>query len=516
VDDHPLAAHAEEQAAGELAAQARQYPAITSSMFRRIAAFTFALAACHHARQPALVPLPPAAYSHYLAGKLAAYREDWSSAADELVQAARAAPEQPMIAVEEARALAKAKRGNEARAVLAETRAKWPEHEQVWLASGELLEKTAPADAAKAYRRAIELDRTDERPYLGLARAELLLDHPRRAEDTLRELVIRVPSSIDGHYRLAQRQLARGALADAIVQLRAVLERDPDHLDARLDLARALRRSGDLPGAIEQTRSAFDRAGQPMDIAEELFWLLCEADDVQAAVDLLTLLDDDRSDADALSTIARLDIGLGRIDNATSIAHRLANMDADLAALVNVELALAQHDTAAADGLAAKIKPSSPAAAFARRVLADAALDAGDVARARELIAPLAENDLDREFIEARIRARQHDSAGALALLAPVLRAHPDDVAALNLAGYLLADSRTHLADAERYLRHARELAPGDPAILDSWGWLLLAEGKPREALRALDHAARLAPRQSEILAHRAAAERAVRDTMRP
>ena len=476
-----------------------------------------------------MTPLPPAATSHYLAGKLAMYREDWAAAADELALAAKAAPDQPMIAVEEARALAKAKRPDEARDVLAATRANWPEHEQVWLASGEILEKTAPADAAKAYKRAIELDRTDERPYLGLARAELLLEHPRRAESTLRDLVIRVPSSVDGHYRLAQRQLARGALTDAIVQLRAVLERDPDHLDARLDLARALRRTGDLQGAIEQTRSAFDRAGQPMDIAEELFWLLCEADDLQGAIDLLTLLDDDRSDAESLASVARLDIGLGRIDAAEGIAQRLQKMDADLAELVEVELALARHDTAAADASAAKIKPGTDAAKVARAMRALAALDNKDVERATRVLkespagggakAPTidpAPADPDETFLRARLEEAAHNRSAAIGILEMLVRSRPDDIAALNMLGYLLADSRTRLPEAERYLRRARELAPGDPAILDSWGWLLLAEGKPREALRALDHAARLAPRQSEILAHRAAAQQAVRDTMRP
>jgi Flp pilus assembly protein TadD len=79
-------------------------------------------------------------------------------------------------------------------------------------------------------------------------------------------------------------------------------------------------------------------------------------------------------------------------------------------------------------------------------------------------------------------------------------------VAALNLAGYLLADSGRRLGDAERYLRHARELAPGDPAILDSWGWLLLRRGDARGAVRALDRAARFAPLEPEILVHLAAA----------
>ncbi|MGN6107839.1 MAG: tetratricopeptide repeat protein, partial [Kofleriaceae bacterium] len=96
------------------------------------------------------------------------------------------------------------------------------------------------------------------------------------------------------------------------------------------------------------------------------------------------------------------------------------------------------------------------------------------------------------------------DTARALALVEPLART--EQVAALNLAGYLLADRNERLADAERYLRRARELAPGDPAVLDSWGWLLLRRGDSRGAVRALDQAARFAPREPEILVHLAAA----------
>ena len=46
----------------------------------------------------------------------------------------------------------------------------------------------------------------------------------------------------------------------------------------------------------------------------------------------------------------------------------------------------------------------------------------------------------------------------------------------------------------------------GDSAILDSWGWLLLRRGVAREAVRALDRAARFSPLEPEILVHLAAA----------
>ncbi len=503
----------------------------------RRAALVFLLAACHREKPPAqLPPLPHAAYAHYLEGKLASYRDDWKTAAAALAEAAADAPDQPMVAVALARAQAKAKHAAEARATLTRARAKWPSHPEVWLASGDLLAKTAPLEASRAYRKAIDLEPTEERAYLGLAR---LAQTPAAALAVLRELVARVPTSIDGRYRLGQRLARARDLPGALAQFRKVLELDPDHIDARLDLARGLRIQGHLTEAIAQTRSAFDRSGQALDLAEELYYLLIEADDRVAVIDLLTLLDDDRSDTDALVTVARFDRGLGRFAQARAVAARIAKTDSALAALVDAETDIATGDPAAGAKRALAIEPDSDRFVAARRVAATALLAAGDPKAALEATKPARKrkpknvelatlaafalvdlhrvDDAKRElahlgdgvsatFARARVADRAGDAAGAIALCEGLLRAKPDLSAALNLAGYLLADSNQRLGVAERYLRRARELSPGDPAVLDSWGWLLYRQHRSRAAVRVLDHAARYAPAEPEIQLHLAAA----------
>jgi predicted Zn-dependent protease len=509
----------------------------------RAAVFALLLA-CSHATIVPMRALGRDAYSHYLAGRLAMYREDYAQAVTELTAAAAAAPDQPSFAIEQARALAKAKRDGDARTVLAHARATWPEHPQVWLASGELLEKASPGDAANAYRRAIEFESDDASAYLGLARIELAQNDGKAAEATLRALVAKVPSSTDGHYRLAQRLLLANDLQGAVGELRAVLEQDPDHIDARLDLARTLRRLGKLDEAILQTRGAFDRSAQPLDIADELFFLLCEADDRQGAIDLLTLLDDDRSDVDALIAVLGHDLALGRMPEANAVAQRIAVQDAEAGVLATAEIHVATAELdktgeplAVAD--VAAIPDTSPKFPLARRLAASALLgaqlpkraleeleparkaapkdlelayiaalataDAGAVADARAFVSSLG-SSLEVQLVRARFEDHIHDTAGALRLLANILQAHPNNGTALNLAGYLLADSKTRLDEAERMLAHARELAPGDPAVLDSWGWLLLQRGRTREAVRALDRASRFAPREPEIMLHLATA----------
>jgi predicted Zn-dependent protease len=486
------------------------------------------LIACSHPKpQVPIHPLDRATTSHYLAGRLAMYREDYAIAVTELTAAATAEPEQPAIAILEAQALAKAKRVPDAQHVLEAARAKWPDHSQVWLASGELLEKDQPDVAAHAYQRAIALEADDERAYLGLARLQLARNDGGSAEATLHALVARIPASTEGHYRLSQRLALANDLPGAMTQLRAVLEIDPDHIDARLDLARALRRTGKLDEAIAQTRSAFDRSAQPLDIADELFWLLCEADDRQGAIDLLTLLDDDRSDVDALASVLQHDIGLGRIAEATAVAARIAAQDADAGALAAAELHLATGELgknseplAVADiaGIADTAKVFPIARRFAAMALLDAQLpkraleeleparkvapkdvelaytaaiaaaDSGAVPEGRALVTSLGDS-FEAQFAAARFEDHLHNSDTALRLLAPILKTHPNNAAALNLAGYLLADKKERLGDAEAMLSHARELSPGDPAVLDSWGWLLVQRGRTREAIRALDRA---------------------------
>ena len=129
------------------------------------------LVACGGSKTPPpLPPLPHTAYAHYLEGKLDGFKDNWGEAADALAQAAAAAPDQPMVTVELARAQARAKRADAARATLAAARTKWPKHAQIWIASGDLLAQTAPDEAMHAYRRAIALEPTDERAYLGLAK----------------------------------------------------------------------------------------------------------------------------------------------------------------------------------------------------------------------------------------------------------------------------------------------------------------------------------------------------------
>ncbi len=77
----------------------------------------------------------------------------------------------------------------------------------------------------------------------------------------------------------------------------------------------------------------------------------------------------------------------------------------------------------------------------------------------------------------------------------------PEHAHALNALGYSWADRNVHLAEAEALLVKAVRLAPDDPFIMDSMGWLLYRQGKLDAALQTLERAYALKA-DPEIAAH--------------
>lgn len=71
-----------------------------------------------------------------------------------------------------------------------------------------------------------------------------------------------------------------------------------------------------------------------------------------------------------------------------------------------------------------------------------------------------------------------------------ILADNPDDASAMNFIGYTLVVSGQDIPKAEKLIRRAMELKPGDGYILDSMAWVLFKTGKVDEALTNLQQAA--------------------------
>ncbi|MGB7502907.1 MAG: tetratricopeptide repeat protein, partial [Azonexus sp.] len=73
--------------------------------------------------------------------------------------------------------------------------------------------------------------------------------------------------------------------------------------------------------------------------------------------------------------------------------------------------------------------------------------------------------------------------------LGHLLKLKPDHAHALNAFGYSLTERNIRLAEAHKLITQALALAPQDPFIMDSMGWVLFRQGKLPEALKTLETA---------------------------
>ena len=85
--------------------------------------------------------------------------------------------------------------------------------------------------------------------------------------------------------------------------------------------------------------------------------------------------------------------------------------------------------------------------------------------------------------------------------LAYIIDRDPENATALNALGYTLADRTARLDEALRLIEKARNIAPSDPAIIDSLGWVYYRMGRLQEALSLLQQAYEAFP-DPEVAAH--------------
>jgi len=142
----------------------------------------------------------------------------------------------------------------------------------------------------------------------------------------------------------------------------------------------------------------------------------------------------------------------------------------------------------------------------ARLVVAEAQLlrDAGRHADAFAFLATALEQRPDQPEIlyETALAAEKIGQMDVLERhLRRLIEIKPDSAQAYNALGYSLADRNLRLDEAAQYIDKALALAPDDPFILDSKGWVLFRQGRHAAALEALQKAFAQKP-DAEIAAH--------------
>jgi tetratricopeptide (TPR) repeat protein len=115
-------------------------------------------------------------------------------------------------------------------------------------------------------------------------------------------------------------------------------------------------------------------------------------------------------------------------------------------------------------------------------------------------------DSVELHYATASVYEEQGRVSAALRELSLVVKARPNDPAALNALGFTLADHAKELSRARKLIERAHAAAPKNAAILDSLGWVLFRQGRSIEALPYLsaaysnDHDGDIAAHLGEVL----------------
>ncbi|MFT4255815.1 MAG: tetratricopeptide repeat protein [Pseudoxanthomonas sp.] len=321
------------------------------------------------------------------------------------------------------------------------------------------------------------------------------LDQPALAETIVAETVKRFPAEP----RVALLQVAQLRLAGKPDQARQALAALDDKLvllpELRLPVAAEYETLGDPAAAA----AALARGPQDTDSYGLRASLLARADDKPA---LAALYDELRKDASQPDPNRRLLLGqiaqfLERpqeaLDWYRGVAGGPQRVEARLR-IANSLFDLGRKGEAFDAALEMQRDASLDDDARISAYLLESELRQKDADTSGELDAlarGLAAYPDDNQLLYARalIWERRDDIARAEADLRKILAIEPDSVPALNALGYTLADRTTRYQEALELIARARAANPDDPAITDSYGWVLYRLGRHAEALVELRRA---------------------------
>ena len=384
-----------------------------------------------------------------------------------------------------------------------------------------------------------------------LTYAELLdrAGQPRRARKVLAKMVRRARRPADGHSRLALLCLRLVDYTCAARHLELAL-RGRWEIKTLLRLAHVHRAGGNRQRTIRLLREAFDRSGGDARVAALLLEVMRHGGQQQQVDDLLLVLRKAAADRpEQLPGVAALHLSAGRAAAARAmlapaagkgaVALQLLYADAlarlgqeQQARALLVKLQAGPHDEGAtlqlvtilarrkAHAEAAKLlqaalkrHPKSPALALA---LARALYLSGQPrAAATVMQAAHQHHPGNKQLTFGLALALERDARwrDGVDLMRRFLLRNPKDGPAHNFVGYSMLVHGEDLDAAERYIRKALVLDPGQGYIIDSLGWLYHRRGRKTQALQLLQMAARLAPEEAEVLEHLAEAHAAQQHT---
>ncbi len=349
----------------------------------------------------------------------------------------------------------------------------------------------------------------------------------------------------DANFAIARQQINAGEKSKAHQSLKKALKLQPDLEPAALLLAQ-LGATG-RQEALKIVRTFVHKNPSAHKVRLLLAQLYVADDQLPAAQqELQTYLQQYPDDLSSLITLASIELQQKHYDKAEQYLHRYLraareqeNPNVEQAYLYLAQIALEKKDDAAAQQWLEKISATSDQPLSVQITLSQILAKAGKVEAARQLLANLNTSDPNAQALialadsnilfsvqryaeaEAKLEkayktfpnepALLYDYAMAAEknghyeltekLLRQLIKLQPDNPHYYNALGFSLADRGERLEEAHALLQKASGLAPKDPFIMDSLGWVKYRLGDAQEAIPLLREAYQLQP-NAEIGAH--------------
>ncbi|MBY0438072.1 MAG: tetratricopeptide repeat protein [Burkholderiales bacterium] len=302
--------------------------------------------------------------------------------------------------------------------------------------------------------------------------------------------------------------LARRSNAEAAAQLQKFVEANPKATEARMNLARLYAAEQRLPEARREFERLAADFPENAELGLAIGLLSLQLGDFDTADQKLRkLLAAQPKDPDMLRYyLGRTAEGRKQMGDAVKWYRAVeAGPQRVAAQLAEASVLARQGSTKEAREVLRQIVPSSLDQRV-QLVLTEAQVlrDAKDFQGAFELLGEALAKTPDTPdllYDQALVAERLGKFDITEKNLVRVIEIRPDHAHAHNALGYTLADRNVRLDEALKLIETALRLAPEDPYILDSMGWVFFRMGHPQKALDFLQRAYKI-KRDAEIAAH--------------
>ena len=377
-----------------------------------------------------------------------------------------------------------------------------------YLPAARLLEQETDAEHGLPVLQSIVESAPDSADaHFALAHAAMTFKRYALAEREARATLALNPKAKEPLVLLVRVLIAEGRPDEGLPMLAARVHAERDDLTLQLAYAALLSQAGRAAESKQELEDVLKVHPDNPDALYTLGLMRMQDKDWSAARENFTrLLKTGKREDDASYFLGSIAESEKRYPDALDWYRRIEDGDRWLAAQAGIGRTLVESGapTAAGEFFDGLVADDPEAAVDLRLAEGQVFTDTGQPKRALQVYdAALASAPDDQDLLYARALLLEQDGDPAAAEddLTTLVKRAPDDAVALNALGYTLTLHTDRYAEARDYIQRALVLQPGDPAIMDSMGWVEFRLGDTRLALQYLQKAYAV-EQDPEIAAH--------------